>query len=74
MQALKSGQIDGIVVDLPTAFYLVGPVQVKNGKIVGQFPAAPATRSTSGCCSGRAARYRDCVNKALDEHAGTTGC
>jgi polar amino acid transport system substrate-binding protein len=37
-QALKNGQIDGLVVDLPTAFYITA-VDLENGKIVGQFPA-----------------------------------
>ena len=36
--ALKNGQIDGLVVDLPTAFYVTA-VQVPNGKLIGQFPA-----------------------------------
>ncbi|WP_296195535.1 ABC transporter substrate-binding protein [uncultured Microbacterium sp.] len=34
--ALKSGQIDALVVDLPTAFYLSGAV-LDDGKVVGQF-------------------------------------
>ena len=36
--ALEAGQIDGIVVDLPTAFYIVA-VEIPKGKVVGQFPA-----------------------------------
>ncbi len=36
--ALKNGQVDAIVVDLPTAFYLTS-VEIDNGKIVGQFSA-----------------------------------
>ena len=36
VQALKNGQIDGLVVDLPTAFYVTA-VQVPDGKVVGQF-------------------------------------
>jgi len=39
VNALKNGQIDGIVVDLPTAFYM-SSVQVPNGIIVGQLPPA----------------------------------
>ena len=39
VQALKNEQIDGLVVDLPTAFYVTA-VQVPNGEILGQFPAA----------------------------------
>ena len=38
VQALKNGQIDGLVVDLPTAFYVTA-VQVPNATILGQFPA-----------------------------------
>ena len=38
--ALKSKQIDGLVVDLPTAFYVTA-VQVPHSKILGQFPAPP---------------------------------
>ncbi len=36
--ALNAKQIDGIVVDLPTAFYITA-AQMDNGVIVGQFPA-----------------------------------
>ena len=38
IQALKNKQIDGLVVDLPTAFYVTA-VQVPNSTILGQFPA-----------------------------------
>jgi polar amino acid transport system substrate-binding protein len=34
--ALKSGQIDAVAVDLPTAFYLADS-ELKNGEILGQF-------------------------------------
>jgi len=37
IQALKNKQIDGLVVDLPTAFYVTA-VQVPNATILGQFP------------------------------------
>jgi len=36
--ALQNGQIDAIVVDLPTAYYITA-VEIENSKIVGQFPA-----------------------------------
>ncbi|MFP3712729.1 transporter substrate-binding domain-containing protein [Puerhibacterium sp. TATVAM-FAB25] len=35
--ALQNGQVDAIVVDLPTAFYLVG-AELEGGVIVGQLP------------------------------------
>ncbi len=38
VQALKNGQVDGIVTDLPTAFYLTA-VEIDKGLIVGQFPS-----------------------------------
>ena len=34
--ALTSGQVDALVVDLPTAFYLTG-VELDGGRIIGQF-------------------------------------
>lgn len=37
--ALQSGQVDGIVVDLPTAFYLTG-VELDGGVLIGQLPAS----------------------------------
>ncbi|MAT18656.1 MAG: amino acid ABC transporter substrate-binding protein [Leifsonia sp.] len=36
--ALQTGQIDALVVDLPTAFYLVGVV-LEGGELLGQLPA-----------------------------------
>ena len=36
--ALANGQVDAIVADLPTAFYLVA-VEIDHGTIVGQFPS-----------------------------------
>src|SRR5436305_419590 len=38
--ALKNRQIDGLVVDLPSAFYVTA-VQVPNSKILGQFTSPP---------------------------------
>ncbi len=35
--ALKSGQVDALAVDLPTAFYLAG-AELDGGKVIGQFP------------------------------------
>ena len=42
VQALKNDQIDGLVVDLPTAFYMTG-AQINDGVVVGQFdsPGTP---------------------------------
>ncbi len=37
--ALKNGQIDGLVTDFPTAYYIAN-VQLSNAKLVGRFPTA----------------------------------
>ena len=61
--ALKNGQIDGLVVDLPTAFYVTA-VQVPNGKIVGQFPALGA-QERFGMVFEKGNPLVKCVNRAL---------
>jgi polar amino acid transport system substrate-binding protein len=64
VQALKNGLIDGIVVDLPTAFYVTA-VQVPNGVIVGQLPSK-GTKERFGLVFQQGNPLRTCVNKALD--------
>jgi polar amino acid transport system substrate-binding protein len=63
VQALKNGQIDGIVVDLPTAFYVTA-VQVSDGVIVGQFPTK-GTKERFGMVFQKGNPLVGCVNKAL---------
>jgi polar amino acid transport system substrate-binding protein len=63
VQALKNGQIDGIVVDLPTAFYVTA-VQVPNGKIVGQLPVK-GSKERFGMVFQRGNSLKACVDKAL---------
>jgi polar amino acid transport system substrate-binding protein len=64
VQALKNGQIDGIVVDLPTAFYVTA-VQVDDGKIVGKLPTK-GTRERFGLVFEKGNSLRSCVNRAID--------
>jgi polar amino acid transport system substrate-binding protein len=64
IQALKNRQIDGIVVDLPTAFYVTA-VQVPNGNIVGQLPAR-GTKERFGLVFEQGTSLRTCVNRAID--------
>ena len=64
VQALKNGQIDGIVVDLPTAFYVTA-VQVDDGVIVGKLPTK-GTKERFGMVFQKGNPLRTCVNKALD--------
>jgi polar amino acid transport system substrate-binding protein len=61
--ALKNGQIDGLVVDLPTAFYVTA-VQVPNGKIIGQFQAK-GTQERFGMVFQKGSPLIACVNNAL---------
>jgi polar amino acid transport system substrate-binding protein len=62
--ALNGGQIDGIVVDLPTAFYLTGSGEVKNGTVVGQFPSTGG-QEHFGMLFEEGNPLRDCVDEAL---------
>lgn len=62
--ALKNGQIDGLVVDLPTAFYLSG-VEVKNGLIVGQLPSSGAG-DQFGLLMSKGSGLTSCVSAAVD--------
>ena len=63
--ALNGSQIDGIVVDLPTAFFLVGSGEVENGTVVGQFPSTGG-QEHFGMLFEEGNPLRDCVNEALD--------
>lgn len=61
--ALENGQIDGIVVDLPTAYY-VTEVEFDNAKIVGQFPAQEGGEQF-GLLMAKGSPLVGCVNQAL---------
>ncbi|MFL5980378.1 MAG: ABC transporter substrate-binding protein [Gaiellaceae bacterium] len=63
--ALKNGQIDGLVVDLPTAFYVTA-AQVPNSKIVGQFPTGNAGERF-GMVFQKGNKLVGCVNHALNQ-------
>lgn len=62
VSALKNRQVDGIVVDLPTSFFITA-VQVPNGQIVGQ--VAAETQEYFGLVFEDGNPLRDCVNEAL---------
>ena len=64
VSALKNGQIDGLVVDLPTAFYLSG-VEVKDGLIVGQLPSTGAG-DQFGLLMSKGSALTPCVSAAVD--------
>ncbi len=62
--ALKNKQIDGLVVDLPTAFYLSG-VEVPNGLIVGQLPSS-GSGDQFGLLLTKGSALTSCVTAAVD--------
>ncbi|CAG6391077.1 ABC transporter substrate-binding protein [Streptomyces cocklensis] len=62
--ALKNGQVDGIVVDLPTAFYITG-AQVQDAKVVGQFASAGGPSEQFGLVLDKGSRLTSCVSAAV---------
>lgn len=64
ISALNAGQIDGIVVDLPTAFFVVA-VQLDDGEIVGKLPQRGA-REQFGMVFQKGNPLVKCVNRALN--------
>ncbi|MER6159937.1 ABC transporter substrate-binding protein [Streptomyces sp. NPDC001868] len=63
--ALKNGQIDAIVVDLPTAFYITG-AEVTDAKIVGQFENRGGTPEQFGLVLDKGSALTSCVTTAVD--------
>ena len=63
VQALENGQIDGIVVDLGSAFFVIA-VQLTNGTIVGQFPTS-AQQDQIGAVLELGSPLTACINEAL---------
>jgi polar amino acid transport system substrate-binding protein len=64
VSALKQGQVDAVVVDVPTALYLTA-VQVPEATTVGQFSAPGG--DTWGALLERDSPLTDCVSGAIDE-------
>lgn len=64
VQALKNGQIDGLVVDLPTGLYVTA-AQVDNSKIVGQL-AVSGQPEQFGLVLDHGSPLTSCVSQAVD--------
>ncbi|MDN5796102.1 MAG: ABC transporter substrate-binding protein [Intrasporangium sp.] len=64
VQALKNKQIDGVVVDVPTAFYMVA-AQLDDGVIVGQLPMVGQPEQF-GAVLDLHSPLTPCVTKAVD--------
>jgi polar amino acid transport system substrate-binding protein len=68
--AINAGQVDGLVVDYPTALYMADPYvqQVKDSVVVGQFPIPEgSTPEYFGMVLPKGSSLTDCVNMALEE-------
>src|SRR5262249_2504957 len=63
--ALVNGTVDGIVVDLPTAFYMTG-AELKNGMIVGQLPQVGVPEQF-GLVLDKGSALTGCVSAAVDQ-------
>lgn len=63
--ALKSGQIDALVVDLPTAFYLTG-AELDNGVLIGQLPAADGISDQWGAVLTKGSPLTSKISAAID--------
>jgi polar amino acid transport system substrate-binding protein len=63
--ALKNKQIDGLVVDLPTAFYLAA-VEIPNGIIAGQIDGSNFDDQGFGLLLAKDSPLTGCVTDAID--------
>ncbi|MCY1142331.1 ABC transporter substrate-binding protein [Actinoplanes sp. Pm04-4] len=63
--ALVNGTVDGIVVDLPTAFYMTG-AELDNGVIVGQLPQVGVPEQF-GLVLDKGSALTGCVSTAVDQ-------
>jgi polar amino acid transport system substrate-binding protein len=64
VQALKNHQVDGLVTDLPTAFYVTS-AQVQDAKIVGQLPVTGKPEQF-GLVLNHGSALTSCLTKAVD--------
>jgi polar amino acid transport system substrate-binding protein len=69
IEALKSGQIDGLVVDLPTAL-IIAATQYDGGVVSGQFPA-PEGGEHFSVVLDKDSPLTECVNEAIADLKAT---
>jgi len=67
--ALENGQIDALVVDLPTAFYITA-AELDDGKIIGQLPPSSGDQEQFGLLLDKDSALTDCVSQAVDALRG----
>ncbi|MEU0336847.1 ABC transporter substrate-binding protein [Streptomyces sp. NPDC006193] len=63
--ALRNGQVDAVVTDLPTAFYITA-AEVTNAEIVGQFEHQGGTPEQFGLVLDKGSALTPCVSGAVD--------
>jgi polar amino acid transport system substrate-binding protein len=64
-QALLNGQVDGIITDLPTAFYITA-AEIPGSTIAGQFQVTKGQPEQFGLLFEKGNPLVECVNKAVD--------
>jgi len=69
-QAMAAGRVDGIVTDLPTAFYLTA-AEIEDSRIVGQFEPQGGSTEQFGLLFEKNNPLVRCVNQALTELRNT---
>ena len=65
-EALKAGQIDATLMDLPSALYTAAAV-LDDGVVLGQFPAGDDAPDSFGLVFEKGNALRDCANAAIAE-------
>lgn len=63
-QALLNGTVDGIVTDLPSAFYITA-AEISHSSILGQFQTQSGTPEQFGLLLAKGSGLTGCVNKAM---------
>ena len=68
-EALKAGQVDGIVVDLPTAYYIAGP-EIADALIAGTLPQPSGQPEQFGLVLDKGSPLTSCVSRAVEALRG----
>jgi polar amino acid transport system substrate-binding protein len=63
-QALQNGQVDAILADVPTAYYITA-VEIPQGEIIGQFQPETGEQEEFGMLFEKGSELRPCVDQAL---------
>lgn len=64
-QAMENGQVDAILADLPTAFY-ISAVEIPGSTLIGQFQPETGEQEQFGMLFEQGSELLPCVNRALE--------